>query len=552
MVDLTNQISNSYDGSEEFSPNPSFFKLVPLFGYNRRMRHRVSLLLVLPISLIVIGITGCTREVDSSNWTPPPYQLGTTQATPSLSSPDLPIPTLFRLPPTRDPNSPLLSPTPDLPHGIPTPLTVPESYVVQPGDTIGIIAHKFGLRPEAIIQENALVNPDYLDVGQILKLPGNSASSIGPSFKIIPDSELIYGPFNMVFDPTAFIQSKGGYLANYVEEVDGQALTGAQIVERVSKDYSINPKLLLAVLDHRAGWVSNLNPDPATFQYPLGYVDGWHKGLYRQLAWAANMLNNGFYRWQVNAIPTWTLADGTVITPDATINAGTAGVQHFFAQVDGFDAWQNDVSLNGLFARYYLLFGYPFDLTIEPLVPTDLTQPKMTLPFSSGETWNFTGGPHGGWDTGSAWAALDFAPPGEGSPCAPSEYWVTAVADGPIVRAENGAVVQDLDGDRYEETGWTVLYMHIESRDRVAPSAFLLKGDRIGHPSCEGGISNATHIHLARRYNGMWIAADGRIPFNLDEFVSSGTGVEYDGFLTRGVQQVEAWDGYNAVNQISR
>jgi hypothetical protein len=32
-------------------------------------------------------------------------------------------------------------------------------------------------------------------------------------------------------------------------------------------------------------------------------------------------------------------------------------------------------------------------------------------------------------------------------------------------------------------------------------------GDRIGHPSCEGGAANATHVHIARRYNGEWIPA---------------------------------------------
>jgi len=515
------------------------------------MRHRAYLFSAIAILFITTGLSACTRDVDSSIWTPPPYLQVTTQATPGLPAQEAPLPTPFHLPPTRDPNTPILSPTPDLPHGLPTPVTLPESYTVQAGDTINIIAQKFGLRPEAIIQENKLANPNYLDVGQVLKLPGNTASSTGPSFKIIPDSELVYGPFNMAFDPTAFIQSKGGYLASYSETADGQTLSGAQIVERVAKDYSVNPKLLLALLDYRAGWVSNQHPDPATFQYPLGYADGWHTGLYRQLAWAANILNQGFYRWLVNAVPSWTLADGTIVTPDATINAGTAGVQNFFAQLDGPNAWQNDVGLNGLFATYYLLFGYPFDFAIEPLVPAGLAQPTMSLPFPPGETWNFTGGPHGGWDTGSAWAALDFAPPGEGSGCAPSDYWVTAVADGPIIRADNGAVVQDLDGDRFEGTGWTVLYMHIESRDRVTPGAFVKKGERIGHPSCEGGIANATHIHLARRYNGEWIAADGQIPFNLDGYLSSGTGVEYDGFLTRGTQQIEAWDGYNAVNQIS-
>jgi LasA protease len=516
------------------------------------MRHRANPILVFSILSMAIGLSSCTRNEDRTQWSPPPYQqTGTTQTVPSPTVPEIVLPTAFQLPATRDPDSSIQVPTPDLPHGIPTPVSVPESYTVQPGDTIGIIARKFALRPETIIQENDLVNPNYLDVGQVLQLPGNTASGNGPSFKIIPDSELIYGPFNMVFDPSAFIQSKGGYLANYVEEVDGQSQTGAQIVERVSKDYSVNPRLLLALLDYQAGWVSNPSPKSSTFTYPLGFADGWHTGLYRQLAWGANMLNAGFYGWQVNALSSWTLADGTVITPDATINAGTAGVQDFFAQVDGLDAWQNDVGLNGLFATYFLLFGYPFDYSIDPIVPPGLTQPSLSLPFSPGETWNFTGGPHGGWDTGSAWAALDFAPPGEGAGCSLSDYWVTAAADGPILRASNGAVVQDLDGDRLEETGWTLLYMHIESRDRVTPGTFLKKGERIGHPSCEGGVSYATHTHLARRYNGMWIAADGSIPFDLDGYISSGTGTEYDGFLTRGSLQVEAWDGYNTVNQIS-
>ena len=60
----------------------------------------------------------------------------------------------------------------------------------------------------------------------------------------------------------------------------------------------------------------------------------------------------------------------------------------------------------------------------------------MQLPFEKGTTWSFTGGPHGGWDSGSAWAALDFAPPGEPAGCVSSDAWVVAVADGLILRAE--------------------------------------------------------------------------------------------------------------------
>jgi murein DD-endopeptidase MepM/ murein hydrolase activator NlpD len=174
------------------------------------------------------------------------------------------------------------------------------------------------------------------------------------------------------------------------------------------------------------------------------------------------------------------------------------------------------------------------------------------LPFENDDTWSFTGGPHAGWGDGSAWAALDFAPPGTAYGCFTSNTWEVAVADGVITRSENGEVVLDLDGDGLEQTGWTILYMHVESRDRIAAGSIVHAGDRIGHPSCEGGISNGTHLHIARRYNGEWISADGNLPFVMDGWTSYGDGTEYDGTLTKGGQTVTAWDGRIAENQIQR
>jgi hypothetical protein len=284
----------------------------------------------------------------------------------------------------------------------------------------------------------------------------------------------------------------------------------------------------------------------------MGLADEYHYGLYRQLTWAADTLNQGYYLWRANAISTWVLNDGTVVPVDPTINAGTAALQYFFAKLDDRPTWEQDVSGTGLLLTYFVFFGNPFDLAIEPLVPTSVTQPPMNLPFNEGEAWYFTGGPHGGWASGSGWAALDFAPPGDSGGCLASPYWDTAAADGLIVRASDGAVIQDLDNDGYEQTGWVILYMHVAEEDRVEAGEYLFAGERIGHPSCEGGVSNATHLHLARKYNGEWIAADGTMPFNLDGWISSGGGGEYDGFLTRGSQTIEAVDGANDLNQISR
>lgn len=455
------------------------------------------------------------------------------------------------LPATRDPNAPVVTPTPDIPRILPTQRQDADQYVVQAGDTLGSISQKYGVSLGALMQANGLADPNLLTVGMTLDVPAPDPGSVGPSFKVIPDSELVYGPASTLFNVDEFIQIKGGYLSAYTQDVNGEILSAAQIIRRVSESYSVNPRLLLALIEHQSHWVTQM--DVFVSETPLGFEDFYHAGLYRQLTWAANELNRGFYLWRANAVSAWVLADGTVVPVDATINAGTAGVQRLFAQLDALEGWQADVNISGLFQTYYLLFlQNPFDLAIEPLKPIGLTQPRFTLPFARGETWSFTGGPHGGWDTGSAWAAIDFAPPGEAAGCILSDSWVTAIADGLIVRSLDGAVIQDLDGDGYEQTGWGVFYMHIESRDRVAAGTYVFAGDPIGHASCEGGVSNGTHVHLARRYNGEWIASDSPLPFNLDGWVSSGTGNEYDGFLTRGSSQVEAWDGVNELNQITR
>jgi murein DD-endopeptidase MepM/ murein hydrolase activator NlpD len=227
-------------------------------------------------------------------------------------------------------------------------------------------------------------------------------------------------------------------------------------------------------------------------------------------------------------------------------------VQHLFSLLYDANEWQEAVSENGLFSVYSSFFGYPFDYAIEPLIPPDLTQPTFQLPFELGISWIFSGGPHGGWDDGSAWAALDFVPPSEDYGCFISDEWAVAIADGLIVRSEYGLVVQDVDGDGLWQTGWSILYMHIRTDGRIQEGVYVSAGDRIGHPSCEGGYATATHLHIARRYNGEWISSDGSVPFVMDGWVPVSTGSAYDGYLQRGEQTIEACECREPQNMIQR
>ncbi len=510
----------------------------------RPLAHPLALMALLPLAVAI----ACVRSSPASQGYIPilttEVPASTLQAPAATRNPYLPA--------TRAPGDPILTPTPDAPRLMPTARTDNESYTVQYGDTLGKIAQRYGVTLETLIQANNLANPNLLEVGVVLDIPAPNPLPPGPDFKIIPDSELVYGPTTIQFSTADFIQKQGGYLSRHYEEVEDVYHSGADVVIRVAREYSVSPRLLLALLEYQSGWVTQSNPSETAQNYPMGYINPYYDSLYMQLAWAANNLNRGYYLWKANGITGWILADGQLVPPAPTLNPGTAGVQHFFSLLYGQADWERAVSDEGLFAVFQNFFGYPFDLAYDPLIPDGLQQPEMQLPFEPGKIWSFTGGPHGGWGNGSAWAGLDFAPPGDALGCVPSDEWVVALTDGLILRAENGAVVQDLDGDGFEQTGWTILYMHIETRDRVLAGLPVKAGDQIGHPSCEGGISNGTHVHIARRYNGEWIAADAGLPFTLDGWVSSGDGIEYNGFLTRDGASVEAWDARKDENQIGR
>ncbi|MEN8241639.1 MAG: LysM peptidoglycan-binding domain-containing protein [Chloroflexota bacterium] len=426
------------------------------------------------------------------------------------------------------------------------------SYTVQINDTLGKIAIEFAVTLEALIEANKITNPNVLDVGQILVIPAPIPGAPAPGIKLIPDSELVNGPYNALFDLPAFIQEQGGLLSTHYEEVDDRMLSGTQIVELVATNYSVNPRLLLALLDYQTGWLSQSQVSLEELAYPMGNPEPSRDSLYLQLTWAADTLNAGYYQWRAGTLDYFRTADGLLIPAATEVNAGTAGLQYFFAQLYDETSWRETVSANGFIQTYQSMYSYAFDWAIEPLLPADLTQPEFQLPFEDGVSWVFTGGAHWSWDDGSAWGALDFAPPSDQLGCVSNDNWVVAVADGIIVRAADGAVVQDLDGDSTEQTGWTVLYMHIESRDRVLVGKMLHAGDRIGHPSCEGGYSTGTHLHIARKFNGEWIPIYGSTPFIMDGWTAVDTGQLYNGYLQKGDQIIEPCECKEPENMIQR
>jgi len=186
------------------------------------------------------------------------------------------------------------------------------------------------------------------------------------------------------------------------------------------------------------------------------------------------------------------------------------------------------------------------------------------LPCRRGGVRGGTGGLQGGWRTGGAWAASDWAPPGpEGGLCYVSPCPTRAVAAGEIGRLGEGLGILDLDGDGNEGSGWTILYLHIDHHDALQAGQAVAAGNILGYASCLGGIATATHLHIARRYNGEWIPADcNRCRFDVTAppFVMSGWRVVglgsqlYQGFMVRTADNrnaVAAQGRHSDINAIS-
>jgi LasA protease len=424
-------------------------------------------------------------------------------------------------------------------------------YTVRAGDTLSGIAVGYGTTVESLMRLNGLTNADQLAAGLRLQV-SLAAQHTGPGTLLIPDNELVYGPDYAGFDIAQATANLPGLFKNYRENVMGVEMTGVDIVRLVAEQYSVGPRVLLALLELRGGWLSNPEPAADLRAYPLGYITLPHmSGLYHQLCIAANSLNTGLYGWWMDNLWLVQTGDGTYIQFSTQLNGGTAGIQRALAPTStDYERWQADLTR---FATIYgELFGDPFAQAVEPLIPAGLENPELILPWPQDALWYYTGGPHPGYGTQGPFAALDFTTNERNIGCTPSSQWATAAADGLVVHSRDGMVIQDLDGDGFVGTGWVLFYLHLAADGRVQNGALLKAGDNIGRPSCEGGVSNATHLHLARRYNGVWIAADDpRWPMALSGWTPASTGEAYYGTLSRDGETrtaCECWEEINAVS----
>ena len=451
-----------------------------------------------------------------------------------------PIPVTPTLIPTPT-ETPVLVLTPVEPIPETTPLSTSDAppilYYSQSGDALPAVAARFGVETTEITSAESLPKSRLIDPGTLLVIPERS-TEYGPNAQIMPDSEIIFSVGAVDFDIGAYIAEAGGELSKYKEFLGSTGwTTGTQAIERIAIENSINPRLLLALLDYEGNWVTGSPNDYLHTQYPMGFDSEFEKGVFRQMVLAVNQLYTGYYGWRNGTLTELTFPNGERLRIAPDLNAGSVALQYLFSKLYNRAEWQSIIDPNVGFPAFYTEeFGDPWQRaqTAGPIFPPGLTQPPMVLPFESNREWAFTGGPHGAWEHDGPLAAIDFAPATDKSGCTESEKWLVASAPGLVVRSGNGVVVLDLDGDGYEETGWNLMYLHVATKERVKLGTWVETDTRLGHASCEGGVATGTHIHFARKYNGEWVLADGPLPFVLSGYTVHNGGKPYQGSLTKG------------------
>ncbi len=424
-------------------------------------------------------------------------------------------------------------------------------YIAQTGDTLPALAAHFNTTVEEIRAANPQIPEDATTMppGMPMQIPIYYLPLWGTPFQILPDSLFVNGPAIVGFDTSAFVNSRPGWLKDFAQYAGGQNRTGAQIVDYVATNFSLSPRLLLALLEYESGALSRAElPDT---EYLFGYRSYYYRGFYMQLVWAANMLNHGYYGWRSGRLTEFEHPDGRLERPDPWQNAATVALQYYFSRLHNKEAYDQAVGPQGFAKTYQALFGDPWQ-NDQPHIPVSLMQPPLRLPFPNGKTWAFTSGPHNPWgrDELDPLAALDFAP-SFGSGCEPSDEPVVAMADGVIVRTAPGVLVLDLDGDGKERTGWVIFYLHIAHQGKWTPGTFVHAGEALGFPSCEGGYATGTHVHVARKYNGEWIPADGALAFDLEGWIAHNGALPRQGWLQRGTQTVVAGENATAASQLT-
>ena len=364
-------------------------------------------------------------------------------------------------------------------------------YVVQPGDTLALIAQRFGTTVEAIAQTNGIVNPNLIFVGQLLNVPTLQGATPSPQtvVHLVQPGETL-ARIALHYGTTAWAIAQTNNLSNPNLIYVGQRLVipGPDGVDQTALLLPFTGILFEPTMPAQGQTVVvHVSTDrPVTLS---GTFDGrlvqfaGEGDTYWGLVGIHALATPGLYSLELTAVDT----DGhtTRITQMLQVMAGGYTTDYITFPpekailLDPELLRQEREKLAAVFSGYRpeKLWGDLFQVPVE--------NPRITSPFGSRRSYN--GGPatdyHAGTDFGGS----------EGTAVYASAPGVVALAEELAVRGQ--AVIVDHGLGVF--TGyWHLSGIVVEVGQRVVPGLVL------GHIGTTG-LSTGSHLHWELRVGGI-------------------------------------------------
>ncbi|MFT5757195.1 MAG: LasA protease [Alteromonadaceae bacterium] len=362
--------------------------------------------------------------------------------------------------------------------------------------------------------------------------PTNKIQSITPNLILLPiNNELfLYGKDALNFD-----------LDNYLSVNAPLLLSSQETIRHWSGFYSINPKVVLALMESYSEIISA--PNEEKLLSPFGRLSA-KSGLSEQIQDVLFQLSNNFYQYeqsqlrlsdnslhqqafrnsgsQFAATIALDLLEGNVITPkNAQLSADEQGNKHFST-------------------KFSQLFNTMFNQELQPNSSTKLQkspvalsrtvvppQHMMQLPWRIGYSWK-SNGAHSHTGSGYPYSSIDVSYdwPQWGS----NTYSVTAAHNGQVNILSRCQV-------RVTNTnGWATNYYHLDNIE-VNNGQYVDANTKLGVYAnnrnaalCEGGSSTGPHLHFSLLKNGRYVSLEG---VNFGEYRINIGNFNYDNSYSR-------------------